>query len=270
MKNFTNSRCRGMAVTLCGLLIATLSSCVSLKDITYFQPVDPSMDRMVTDLKAKYAPRIKAGDMLTITVSSLSEQANAMFNPTLQNANVMNQNNTIPALPQVVGFRVDDDGMVVLPILGRVKAAGYSYKEFSDDLTPRLKEYLESPTVMVRLANNQISVMGEVARPSVYTMFNDVITLPEALALAGDITVFGKKKNVLIIREEDGRREFARVDLTSREVFETPYYYLHAGDIVYVEPSAGKTTSSDRALQLAPIVISSLTLLVLIISTIAK
>lgn len=254
-----------LLVPAAGLL--SLSSCVSLKDITYFQPKDPASDTEVVKISQQYAPLIKPGDILSIRVASANQEASAMFNP-VQDRDYYNNTSIGTVAPHPIeGFTVDADGYIALPMVGKVKASGYKSQELAGILTSELRDYLQSPTVTVRIANSQVSIMGEVTRPAVYTISNEVITLPEALALAGDITNYGKKKSILIIRETEGNREFARVDITGREFFDSPYYYLHSGDIVYVEPTSGKTTSSDRAIQLAPVVISSLTLIMLIIST---
>jgi polysaccharide export outer membrane protein len=142
--------------------------------------------------------------------------------------------------------------------------------ELSIKLTEQLQQYLTAPSVIVRIANYTVSVMGEVSRPALYTIPNEQITLPEALALAGDLTIYGKRHNILIIREIDGNRQFARVDLTSREIFNSPFYYLHSGDVVYVMPTSGRLTSTDRVYQLTPIIVNSLTLCVLIFTTFIK
>ncbi len=249
------------------ILIFSLSACMSTRDITYFQPVTPSADKAVYKIEQTYVPRIKKGDILSIGVSSLNEQANAMFNPLSQTVTNPTQSAGNPTQPVVSGFPVDESGLVVLPLVGQVQAGGYTAREFSVRLTEQLKNYLEEPTVTVRIANYQVSILGEVSRPGIYTISNETVTLPEVLAMAGDATVFGKRKDMLIIRESEGLREFARVDMTSRELFESPYYYLHSGDIVYIGPTPGKLTSSDRTLQLTPLVFSTLTLVVLLFNT---
>ena len=129
---------------------------------------------------------------------------------------------------------------------------------------------IKSPTVSVTIANYIISILGEVARPAQYVISNNQITLPEALALAGDLTIYGNRTNVLLIRELEGRRRFARIDLTDRSLFMSPYYHLRSGDLIYVEPTRGKLTSSDRAFQLAPIIVSSLSVLLMVVNLIIK
>ena len=113
-------------------------------------------------------------------------------------------------------------------------------------------------------------MLGEVARPAQYVIPHERITMPEVMALAGDLTIYGKRKNVLVIRETDGQRTFARLDLTKRDVFESPYYYLRSGDIVYVEPTKGKMTSTDRTYQLTPVIISSISFLIMILNLFIK
>ena len=251
------------------MLCLLFSSCLSSKKITYFQPVNETMDEYVEKIAPVYTPIIKTGDILAITVSSLNKDANAMFNPIADNGYYVQIVGTIAPLP-MQGFSVDAAGEILLPIVGKVYVKGMTSKEVSILLTEKLQEYLESPTITVRIANYTISVLGEVDRPAMYTIPNERITLPEALALAGDMTIYGKRKNVLVVREIDGNRQYARIDLTKRDLFESPYYYLHAGDVVYVEPSPGRITASDRTYQVTPIVISSLTLLVLIVNTFVK
>jgi polysaccharide export outer membrane protein len=134
-------------------------------------------------------------------------------------------------------------------------------------LAGQLEPIVKSPTVYVYIANFIISVLGEVARPAQYVIPHNRITLPEALALAGDLTIYGKRQNVMIVRELNGNRVFGQVDLTNKNLFRSPYYYLRSGDIIYVEPTKGKLTSIDRTYQLMPIIISSLSFILLIINT---
>jgi len=244
------------------LLISILfTSCLTRKEITYFQPVNQSSDTATLNIKEKFTSKIQPGDILNIRVYSLSQEANAMFNvfPTEQAGNTSNE------LAAPVGFLVAADGGVTLPLAGKIMLGGLSSGEAADTITKKLNQYLVQPTVSVRIVNFKISVLGEVARPSVYIIANERITLPEALSLAGDLTIYGKRKNILVIREEGGKREFARVDLTKRDFFESPYYYLRPNDIIYAEPSKGRLINTSGFLQVAPIVISALTLLILII-----
>lgn len=259
-----------IALTL-GLSILCASSCVSKKDVTYFQPNTSTNDLTKIGINNKFTTKVQAGDILAVLVSSLSPEASAMFNPFPQNTSpYLNQTSQSTTLPPATGFLVDDEGYISLPLVGKVKIDGLSTKQAGDLLTQKLNKYLVDPTVNVRILNYKISVMGEVVRPSVYTIPNEKISLPEVLSLAGDLTIFGQRNNILIIRERNGEREFGRIDLTKRDVFNSPFYYLQSGDIVYIEPNSGRVTSSDRAFQLTPIIISSVSLLTVIFATFIK
>ena len=247
-----------------------LSGCLSTRDITYFQPFSWDTDEEVTRLRALNAPKIKPGDVLSITVNGLDRDDREIFNP-LPNTNTwQNFNTSFVMLPPLNGFTVNSTGDILFPQLGEVQVVGLTTNEVELKLIEQLQPLIKSPMVTVHIANFIISVLGEVARPAQYVIPHNQITLPEALALAGDMTIYGKRTNVLIIREIEGQRQFARVNLTDRSVFRTPYYYLRTGDVIYVEPTKGKLTATDRTYQLAPIVISSLSFLLLIISTIIK
>jgi len=255
------------------MVCCLLSGCLSTKDITYFnyyQPVNPEMDEVVTNMKAAFIPVIKPGDILSITVSSLDKDDREIFNPLPPTVNYQSQAGGFIVLQPIQGFKVDTLGKIHFPQIGDIKVAGLTTKDLEIKMTEQLESYIKSATVYVYIANFIISVLGEVARPAQYVIPHNKITLPEALALAGDLTIYGKRNNVLIVREVDGQRIFGRVDLTNRHLFRSPYYFLQSGDLIYVEPTKGKLTSTDRTYQLTPIIISSLSLLLLILNTIIK
>ena len=252
-----------------GLLVASvLSGCASTKTITYFQPYSPNLDEGVRNIRNVYTPTIKPGDILAITVNGLSSDDRELFNQPYMTSQY-SQSGYVTLQP-FRGFKVDQSGFIDYPQIGKQKVEGQTTIEVENSLTEQLKEYFVSPIVSVNIANFVISVLGEVGRPAQYVISNNMITLPQALALAGDLTIFGKRDNILIIREEEGKRHFARIDLTDRSMFESPFYYLHAGDVVYVEPRKGRLTSTDRTYQLAPVIISSLSFLMLLINSIIR
>ena len=259
-----------LSTYLC-LAVFAISSCVSKKDVVYFQPNTIADDIQKLDIVEKYAPKLQNGDILSIIVSSLSPEASAMFNPylTAQASNIIQSSQTNNLSP-VNGYLIDEEGFITLPLVGKLKITGLTIKVATETITDQLNKYLQQPTVNVRILNFQVSILGEVARPSVYTIPNERITLPEALGLAGDLTIYGQRNNVLIIRETDGKREFARLDLTKRDLFNSPYYYLHANDVVYVEATKSKVTSTDRTVLLAPILLSGLSLLTVIFTTLVN
>jgi polysaccharide export outer membrane protein len=248
---------------VCSVLV---TSCISQKDITYFQPSNENSDTTSSEFLPKYTLRLKPGNIINVSVSSISPEANSMFNPyTFMQQNPI-QNSQANSLAPAIGYMIDDDGNISLPMMGKIEVANLSTKEASIQIAQKLEKYLINPTVNVRMLNYSVSVLGEVAHPSVYNIPNERATLPEVLGLAGDLTIYAKRNNVLVIREKNGKKEFARVDLTKRSFFNSPYYYMQPNDVVYVEPGKGKTTSTDRGILLAPTIISGLSLITLILT----
>ncbi len=246
-----------------------LTGCVSTKRLSYFQQEPGKVDTLA--LAARYVPSIQPGDVLSVQVSSLNPEASAFFNPytsfaVADRGPVTNTIASTTPLPSVNGYLVDDAGMIDLPMIGKVNVKGKTVAQTKDLLRESLKEYLKEPTVNVRNQNFRISVMGEVMRPSLYTIPNEQITLLEALSLSGDVTIYGRRDNVLVIREENGKRTFSRIDLTRRDLFTSPYYYLHPNDVVYVEPGRVRAATADRANQLLPIALSALSFVAIIFS----
>lgn len=246
-----------------------LTGCVSSKQLTYFQD---DVNRMaIPSAATRYVPKVQPGDVLAVQVSSLNAEASSFFNPYTaiavadRSGQPVQVTPTTP-LPSQNGYLVDNNGAIELPMLGKVVVAGKTVTEVKDQLRGMLGEYLKEPTVNVRNLNFRISVMGEVSRPSLFTIPNEQITLLEALSLSGDISIYGRRDNVLIIREENGQRTFGRVDLTRRDLFTSPYYYLHPNDVVYVEPGRVRAATADRSTQLAPILLSALSFLAIIAS----
>jgi len=254
------------------IAIAGLSSCISQKQIAYFQKAPGDKDTIA--ISQLYIPKIQPGEILAITVGSLNPVASSFFNPfssvpvTGDNSATSSgtTNSTSPSLTQssAPGVLVDANGTVELQIVGPVKVAGLTTSQARDTIKARLRKYLKEPTVNVRFLNYKISVMGEVLHPSVYVIPNETITLPEALSLAGDMTIFGRRDNVLVIRENNGKKELGYVNLNSRDLFTSPYYYLHANDVVYVEPGKGRIAQTDKTYQILPIVLSALSFLSII------
>ena len=261
------------------LSFITITSCVNQKQIAYFQK-GPNQSDTIAVAKA-YIPKIQPGDILDIKIGSLNAAASSFFNPyssvlsTIDNASSgavsgisgATSSGISPGSGQISapGFLVDSAGTIEMPIIGTLKTAGLNTSELRELIKSRLTKYLKEPTVNVRFLNYKISVMGEVARPSVYVIPNERITLPEALSMAGDLTIFGKRENVLVVRDDNGKKEFGRVNLTSRDVYTSPFYYLHANDVVYVEPGKGKVAQTDKVYQILPVLLSALSFLTIII-----
>lgn len=255
-------------IFLLSTLIAVFSSCVSQKQVAYFQK-EPNQPDTIKVAQA-YVPKIQPGDILSIYVSSLNSAASSFFNPyspaPAASTDATTALGTAPLTQSSAnGFLVDPSGNIEYPILGAIKVGGLSTVQARDTIKNKVKNYLKEPTVNVRFLNYKVSIMGEVARPSVYVIPNEKVTLPEALSMAGDLTIYAKRENIMVVRETDGKKEFGRVNLNTREVFSSPYYYLHSGDLVYVEQGKGKAAQSDQAYRILPIVLSALTVLSLLL-----
>ncbi|MBB5396061.1 polysaccharide biosynthesis/export family protein [Mucilaginibacter sp. AK015] len=253
-------------------LIAAIafSSCIGQKEIVYFQKDLNQSDTI--NVAEAYVPKIQPGDILSIPVNSLNPAASSFFNPyapatSATDITTTNAQNGAAPLSQTAsnGYLVDANGEIEMPLISTIKVGGLTTAQARDIIREKLKQYLKEPTVNVRFLNYKISVMGEVARPSVYVIPNEKVTLPEALTMAGDLTIYGKRDNILIVRDNGGKKEFGRVNLNTREVFTSPYYYLHSGDLIYVEQGKGKAAQSDQAYRIVPIILSALTVIGLLI-----
>jgi len=267
---FRNKVCpwRGFAssvIIICAVLPVQLTSCVSPKSIIYFQG-DTLQYRSEKVLHA-YVPVIQKSDILSIVIGSLNEESNELFNlPNKFTVVSSNYNTTASggARMQPLGYLVDSDGNIELPLIGKVRVEGLETQRAADQIRSKLEEYLKEPTVVVRNVNFKVSVLGEVARPGVFVIPDEKISLPEVLSMAGDLTVYGNRKAVILIREENDKREHIRLNLTNRDIFSSPYYYLRKNDIIYIEPVPARVTSTDRVVQLTPLIVSVATALSLI------
>jgi polysaccharide export outer membrane protein len=249
------------------LLVILNSSCSSYKDIPYFQDLDKTSATIETI--ENFSPlTIQPEDILGINVSSLNPEASAVFNYNLNRVNGNNYDNSIDN--PVVGYLVDQDGNIQIPLIGTMKVAGYTTSEISKKLQTNLLTYLKEPLVNIRLLNFKISVLGDVLNPGVFTVQNERITLPEALSLSGDLNITAIRTNVLLIREIEGERKFIPIDLTSKEIFDSPYFYLKNNDVIYVQPDKTKFATVDLGYRSTSIILSALSVLAIVFSTLYR
>jgi len=186
-------------------------------------------------------PVIQKNDLLSVQISSAS------LNPLVdQDYNIINQvvGGVQTYLP--LGYLVDQNGNIELPRLGIIPAAGLTRIELTQSIKEKLKDQLTNPTVIIRFLNFRIIVIGEVGAPGVHSVPVENLTLLEALAMAGDITEFGKKKEVKILREESGKRKLGIVDVTTTKMFESPYYQLQQNDVIFVEQTKYKIRQTEQ------------------------
>lgn len=210
--------------------------------------------------------KIQHDDLLSIKITALDMEAALPFNidpPT------GNQNLNAGIARPLIGYLVDSEGYIDMPVMGKILVAGLTFQELKEELIQQLGAYLKNPVIVIRFLNFRVTVLGEVATPSTFFMSNERVTLLDALGQAGDITPYGNRTNILVIREQNGEREFGRLNIQDREIFQSPYFYLQQNDVVYVEPLEEKTsTVRDQTQRILPwlSVITSLTTLVITLS----
>lgn len=224
------------------LVLAALSGCTSYKGVPYLQNVG----EVELDHKPLYDAKIMPKDLLTITVNTTDPEAAAPFNLTVQTT--MNlQTRSSYSQPTLMMYLVDNDGMIDFPVLGPLKVGDLTKTEAEELIRQGLKSYLkEVPIVNVRMANYKISVLGEVARPGTFSVSNEKVNIFEALALAGDMTVWGVREDVKLIREDgDGKRQVVSLNMNDADIINSDYYYLQQNDVVYVTPNKVKARNSD-------------------------
>lgn len=245
---------------LISILVFSATSCVNTKKATYFNDVD---EAEFQDSIENLEPVLKKNDILSISVSSLNPEATEIFNAS--NVSVAQTSTATGTTAQASGYLIDQEGFIRFPFLGRIKAAGKTKQELREEITEELVErkLLLDPLVDIRYLNYRVSVLGEVKDPSVLTIPSEKVTLLEALGLAGDLTVYAKRDNILLIREEGDVKKLIRLDLTSDEIFTSPYYNLKSNDIIYVEANRSKVASTSTVNLWLPIVMSSLSLAVI-------
>lgn len=221
--------------------VILFSACNSTKEVVYLQDVVPLKQQ---DIERKYEVFIHEDDLLSIMVNSKDPELALPFNMPLVTYQIGSESS---GQQRVLGYLVDTNGDIDFPILGKIHVAGLSRLELRDLIKEKLisGDYIKDPVVTVQFLNYKVSVMGEVARPGSFTITGDRITLLEALSMAGDLTIYGRRDRVAVIREENGKRTILFHDLRSSEIFTSPCYYLQQNDIVYVEPNKAKAGQRD-------------------------
>ncbi len=246
------------------LLIAvllTLYSCSTKKDVLLFQ----EKSKLNTTINFQ-SPKIQTNDILSIQVSTLQPELSLPYNLLPPTANMSNiQMETL----KLQGYLVSPEGLINFPVLGTIAVAGKTSQELETYLKTTLEQgsHLVSPTVNVRLINGKVTILGEVSRPGTYGFTEQNISVLQALGLAGDLTIRGNRKEVLLIREEAGQRGYTTLDLTQTNWFASEYYYVRPNDVIVVNPNtariknAGFVSEPATLIGMASVVLSMIVLL---------
>jgi len=247
------------------------ASCVSNKRLVYFQdktlskPQDTNTNSVKDRSKSTYL--IQAGDILYIQITSLT-----IGNP-LNSTTIMNPDQTqslgmgVNVNPFTKGYTVNDDGVVDLPVLGKVKVRGKTMSQVEGEVQKLAIEYFPESSAKVMLLDFYVTVLGEVTRPGTFNIFDNEITLTEALGLAGDLTYFGNRNNIKIVRTKEGKTEVFHVDITNEKFLGSEFYFLQPNDLVYVRPYKSKKFLQSNSL---PLTLSAISTLILVLNFVQK
>jgi polysaccharide biosynthesis/export protein len=268
---FLNFRMTNFLVTTRYLSLSTFfviffASCLNTRKVAYFSDLK---DSTLIASKEGLEPVIQKKDILSISVSSLSMEATVIFNtPNIPVTSTAVTNTT----PQTAGYLVGQNGNIRFPVLGDIPAAGLTQKQLEDSLAKMLvdKKLLFDPIVTARFLNFRVTVLGEVNRPGVVNVPSEQISILEAIGQAGDLTIYGLRNNVILIRQQGADKLVKRLDLTSSRLLQSPYFFLKSNDVLYVEPGKAKISSTDQSRQILPIIFSGITVIVIILNSLLK
>ena len=253
-------------------LALLLSSCASTKDIVYFQ------NKMVNSPEKidKHAGIVvQPKDMISIVVSSRNPELVAMFNLPVVSYQAGGELIAAGGYNQrLMGYVVDEQGFIDFPVLGKLSVAGKTRWEVAEMVKDKLLQdgYLTDAVVTVEFLNFKVSVLGEVQSPGTFVVEGDKVTVLQAISLARDLTIFGRRDNVSVIREQNGHRTIYEINLTDVDLFKSPAYYLQQNDIIYIQPNdvkARQSTTDDKTLRISSIALSSGSLLVSLVTLLA-
>lgn len=232
------------------LLTLIFVSCGSKKEVVYFQDAN-QFETLVDD--NSFTTKFKVDDLVSIHISTLDPEASAPFN-LFRGA----EEGGIRA--EQVNYLVDKNGEIDFPVVGKIKIVGLSPSETRELLRNRLSDYLKDPIINIRIRNFTVTILGSVNRPGTYQVNGEQISILEALGLAGDINIKGRRDNIMVIRDFNGTKVYNRVDLNKKDALKSPVYYLTQNDVIYVEPNqSGKTASNlDQRASIAVSIISVL------------
>lgn len=225
-------------------MILFMGGCSGSKQVAYFQNIDSIS---LSASRGLYDAHIMPKDMLTITVITTNPAASAPFNLTVSQT-VGSSGQLSTSAGSLQGYLVDNDGNINFPIIGEIHVAGLTKEQCEDMIREKVKPYMaakENPIVTVRMSSYRVTVTGEVNNPGVVPVSTEKMSIIEAIAQAGDLTIYGKRNNVLLIREDaNGEKHAHRINLNDANLFNSPYYYLQQNDIIYVEPNTVKAKNS--------------------------
>jgi len=244
--------------------IVFLASCSPKRNLVYFSDLNDST-AYTAQILNDIDPKVKADDILGITVSTLNMESNNLFNQGVIIPSTDSRGATLPSyMANTEGYLVDKEGYINFPVIGKIHLGGLTREQARQAMVNKLLESVKNPIVNVRFLNFRITVMGEVNRPGTFIVPNEKVNVLEGLGLAGDMTAYGRRENVLVIRETDGKRTMARLDMNKQDVLNSPYFYLQQNDVVYVVPHILKEKSTNDNFKIISVVLSAASVIAII------
>lgn len=279
----------GRLLQICSVFVLTglLASCTRYKEVAYFQDVpgndSPQVykDGVWRTKQAFKSLKIRTGDILQISIQTIAPAGDQGSGSGItsgtgfslsdwQSSGQLGASYGAADNSAIPGYIVDNNGEIELPLVGKMNVRDLTIPEIKEKVRLNAEKFYKDPVVNVRLANFKVTVLGEVARPGTYILDQEKSTLLDALGMAGDMTIFGKRTNVLLSRDIDGKEKLVRFDMNSTNVFNSPYFYLKQGDVLYVQPNKGKAAANDAAAARMYTVIASTVSLLVVIATRVK
>lgn len=228
-------------------ITAIVCSCSSSREVLYFQDIE---NKRQLNAFQNYEPLIKKDDLLNIIVSGPNKDVTMPYNLTLVE-NTMGVNSTYPYL-------VDAEGNINFPILGKLHVEGMTRRQLEDLLTEKISKDVKNPIVVISFQNYRVTILGEVNSPGTYIIPSEKTTILQALGMAGDLTISGKRNNILLIREKEGKIESTKIDLRKSDILTSPNYYVYQNDVIYVSPISSRISSGTTPTATASMIFSSI------------
>jgi polysaccharide export outer membrane protein len=244
------------------LIILLISSCASKKDFVYFQ----GSEEVKTNLY--FEPKLQQDDFLNIIIFGCDEESLKIFNIPPSTTNTTNRGYYVGASASQ-GYLINEKGEIDFPVIGKIKVGGLSRDEAADLIKTKLSVYLKDPKVSIQIQNFKITILGDVKNPGTIQVPNERITLIEALGIVGDLNITAIRKNVLILRNENGKNKEYRIDLSKKDFLNSPVYYLNQNDVIYVEANKTKINSSNVSAS-SSMVVAVASLLITTINVLTK
>lgn len=211
-------------------------SCASHPEFIYLQDISKKQVEPLPVIDTRAIVKIQPYDFLYISVYSIDPLAAVPFNPQISAGQIGN------VQPEIIGYKVGKDGFIDFPVIGRITVTGLTLREAEAVLSRKVETYLKEPVISMKFLNLKVTVIGEVNRPGTFDIPVENMTIMQAIGLAGDISIYGDRANILIVREQDGIRTNGKINLLSAETFNSPFYYLQQNDVIIVQPSEIKDT----------------------------